>query len=196
MKNLTLGLFALATALVLTPAAQADPIIQGTLGVGGGNDQWSSTQLDFISTNATARDATGSFGLVLGVAPATNPATIDTPVYHFAIPDVLIFTVGADTATFTITGPIDVTLDNAQFLDISGTGVLTLTGYDPTVATFSLSSTDSSNNFGTTGSSTFGFDVTSLEIAATPEPTSLLLLGSGILGLAGLLRRKTAKRQI
>jgi hypothetical protein len=96
-------------------------------------------------------------------------------------------------ATFTITGPINVSLDNGDFLDISGTGILTLTGYAPTEATFSFDSTDSSSSYGTTGSSTFGIDITATGVSATPEPSSLLLFGSGLLGFAGMLRRKLAK---
>ena len=64
MKKLTLGFLALAMALAITPAALADQI-HGTLGVGGGNDQWSATGITFTNTAAIARDATGAFGTLL-----------------------------------------------------------------------------------------------------------------------------------
>ncbi len=183
MKKLTFGFLALAMVLAVTPAALADQIT-GSLGVGGGNDQWSATGITFSNTGAIARDATGAFGTILGVSPVMNPATIDDANYLFSAPDVLIFTVGASTATFTITGPINVVLDNSQFLLFSGTGILTLTGYSATPGTFSFSGTDSGNNFGVSGSSTFGFDISATP-TATPEPSSLLLFGTGRLGLAG-----------
>jgi hypothetical protein len=107
----------------------------------------------------------------------------------FSSPDVLIFTVGTSTGTFTITGPITVALDNSQYLLFSGTGILTLTGYSATPGTFSFSTTDSGNNYGTSGSSTYGFDINA---TPTPEPSSLLLFGTGLLGFAGILRRKIA----
>ena len=194
MKRYTLGFIALATALAIAPAAMAAPLIVGTLGVGGGNDKWSATGVTFTNTSATERDATGDFALVFGVSPATTPTTIDMNVFTFATPDGLIFTtdpVGGNTATFTITGPIDVVADTAEFLNLSGTGTLNMTGYAPTLGTFSFTSTDSNNNFGTSGSSVFGFAITAQGAPPTvPEPSSFLLFGSGLLSFAGLVRRK------
>ncbi len=190
MNKLTLGFLAFATAIAIAPTASADTIT-GSLGVTGGTDQWSATGITFNNPSAIARDATGDYGILLGVSPATTPATINGTTLTFATPDELVFTVsGASDATFTITGPILVSLDTGEFLDISGTGTLTLAGYSATPGIFSFDSTDSSDSSGTTGSSTYGFDITATPAAVTPEPGSLVLLGSGLFVLAGMLRRK------
>jgi hypothetical protein len=192
MKRLAFGSLALATALALSSVASAASIV-GTLGIGGGNDVWTATGITFNNPAATARDATGDYALVLGAAPSTAAATIDATTFSFASPDVLFVTVGTSTATLTVTGPLDVSLNNGEFLNLSGTGFLTLAGFAPTVDTFSIDSTDSSGNAGATGSSTFGFDF--VADASTPEPSSLFLLGTGLLAFAGTMRRKLFKVQ-
>ena len=92
MNKITLGLTALAMAIAIAPAASATEIV-GTLGISGGNDQWSNTGITFTNPSATERDATGDFATVLGPSPASNPATINDTTFSFANPDGLTFTV-------------------------------------------------------------------------------------------------------
>jgi len=198
LRKLTIGFLALATALAITPGAFAASLIVGTIGVAGGNDKWDSSGSSVTFTTPSGFVVDNSVNLT-AIATGTT-VTIDDSIFLSATPDGLFFTTassGGNVATFTITGPVVVTqpvdepqgTGTGQYLDVSGTGILTLTGYAPTVATFSFDSTDSNQNYGA-GSSTFGIDITSQAVAPTPEPGGLLLLGSGLLGLAGMLRRK------
>jgi len=192
---LTFAVVALAL-LVAAPAAMATPI-NGSIAIDGYNQSWSGTSVTFNTLAATAGDATGNFATVIpgAVSPSTVSAVINASTITFTSPDVLAWTIGSNTATFTITGPLDVSTDNDEFLNISGTGTLTLSGYDATPAYLSFSATDSNQSYGGSGtSSNYIFDVnTQPPPSNTPEPGTLSLFGTGLLGLAGMLRYRFSK---
>ncbi len=175
MKKFTIASLALAAALAIIPAASATPI-SGSIVVNGFGDTWNATGVTFVVPLGIA-EGSGTLSSI------PSPGTINTTLpfrWSFLSPDVLLFNTGSGFATFTVAGPIDIETNNATFLNISGAGVLTETGFAPTDAIFSFTSNS-------TGLNSFGIAATT---APTPEPSSLLLLGTGLLGLAILVFRK------
>ena len=68
-------------------------------------------------------------------------------------------------------------------------------GYDPSqVAIYTFIDPHTGRSFNTSGSSLlYGITLSVPPPAATPEPSSLMLLGTGILGLAGAAKRRIRK---
>ena len=88
-------------------------------------------------------------------------------------------------ATFETIGGLTFSLDtvavdfqSGSSLVLSGTGIFTAPGFDPTAGTFTFS--------GNQAGSTFSFSASQGVPVGVPEPTALLLLGAGLSGIAGL----------
>lgn len=102
-----------------------------------------------------------------------------------AITSFYTVTNGGSTLTFDLSSLV-VTLQNSNFLNMMGTGTLSIAGFDPTPGTWNFSG-QSSN--GTSATATFSWSAGS---AATtvPEPAALWLLGLGLLATGVARARK------
>jgi hypothetical protein len=162
--------------------------ITGSLGIAG-SDTFTSTSIDFTSPGVVI-SASGSLA-----GFAFQPVTLDSFSFNDSADGKTLFTIvdGSQALTFDIT---DITSSGTNSSlgfpneTVAGTGVLTdivfehPNDFTPTDWTFTISTNSN-------GATTFALDASPAAPAAVaPEPSSLLLLGTGLVSGAGMLIRK------
>ena len=201
MSSPMLSVLVIAASLAVTPTVFGATIL--------GNVEFAGTAvLDGPLATATAftsfvgvqvLDGTDSYAVPTLVSEGTSVTVTAfsfgsgsysmTPVSPVVDP-LWTFSVGGTTYSFKLSA-MSVSrsvLPSTQFLNISGLGAASITGYDTTPATFALSSTQSTGSPGVSAT----FTITSAAIDTTiPEPGALSLLGVVLLGLVGWRRRSS-----
>jgi hypothetical protein len=82
---------------------------------------------------------------------------------------------------------VSISTQSSVFLNLQGTGLFHLTGFDNTPGVFSFTVTQIG--------ATLSFAAAEGVVSTVPEPGSMILLGTGLMGLGASVRRRLARKQ-
>jgi hypothetical protein len=192
MKHLSLSVALIVAMMAIAVEAKADSITGGISFAGsatptGGSD-WSTATGVHFENPAFAINGTGSYSSIFFTTATFHDFVYD-PVLSQAPGNLWTFNSWGTTYSFdlgSLTSVVKAGSAEASSVVVYGLGTLHITGLDDTAGTFVFS--------GNSADSSFSFSASDGARASVPEPNSVFLLGTGLLGIAALVQRR-AKRQ-
>ena len=201
----------IVAAMAVAPAAQAAPFLVGgfslsSVGAGAGltplvpigaagavlTSFTDATALDFTTTGSATPgvagafrvDSTsGNFNVLYGLIGDIKDFTFKSGAQAgYPVPPITGFEMMASPVFSFDLVSVSVLAQSANLLTLTGTGLFHLTGYENTPGSFYFSGNEAGGTFSYSASE-----------AAVPEPGTMTLLGIGLFGLAGAIRRRVAK---